>query len=164
VDTEGYVRLHTNRYSVPEERIGQQLEIHETLETVRVFDGHCLVAEHSRREDGACERVTLPKHRGRHSRRSGPRPPSPEERALRAAGPALAALCDALRKDPARGRKAVLRLYRLWCDYPAEALEPAVARALDFGLVDVGRIEGMVLKNLGKTWFRLPTDPEESDG
>jgi transposase len=163
-DTEGYVRLHTNRYSVPEELIGQELEVHETIEHVRVFFRRRPVAEHRRREDGAHERVTLPEHRGRHKRLLKNKPPSPEELALRAAGPALAALCDALRKDRRRGRKAVLRLHRIWRDYPTEAVEPAVARALDFGLIEPARIEGMVLKNLHDTFFNLPIDPEDHHG
>jgi len=164
VDTEGYVRLHTNRYSVPEERVGQQVEVHETLERVRVFEGHRLLAQHERRADGGKARVTLSEHRGRWRRRARPRPPSNEELALRAAGPALAALCDALRKDRARGRKAVLRLHRIWLDYPTEPVEAAVARALDFGLVELDRIERMVLKNLRGDFFRLPTPHEDSNG
>lgn len=118
VDTEGFVRLHTNRYSVPEQQIGQQVEVHETLERVRVFAGHALLAEHARFEDGANRRSLLPEHRGRWRRLQGPKPASPEEQVLRAAGPALAALCDALRLDAARGRKAVLRLHRIWPRLP----------------------------------------------
>lgn len=162
VDTEGYVRLHTNRYSVPEALIGRQLEVHETLERVRVFDGHNMVAEHCRRDEGAGARLTLPEHRRRHKRRSTPRPPSPEEQTLRAAGPVLAALCDALRKDRARGRRAVLRLHRLWLDYPTDAVEFAVARALDFGVVEIEPIERIILANLRGSYFRLST--ENSDG
>jgi len=163
-DAEGYVRLHTNRYSVPEDLIDQELEVHATFERVRVFFRRRLVVEHDRREDGAHARVTLPEHRGRHKWLTKDRPPSPEELALRAAGPALAALCDALRKDAQRGRKAVQRLHRIWRDYPSEAVEPAVARALDFGLADLARIEGMVLKNIHGAFFNLPTDPEDDHG
>jgi transposase len=163
-DTEGFVRLHTNRYSVPEDLIGQELEVHETIERVRVFFRRRIVAEHDRREDGANDRVLLPEHRGRRGRWAKNKPPSPEELALRAAGPALAALCDQLRKDPRRGRKAVLRLHRIWRDYPTEAVEHAVARALDFGLADLARIEEMVLKNLHGTFFKLPSDPEDDHG
>ncbi|MDI7269415.1 MAG: hypothetical protein QME96_15615, partial [Myxococcota bacterium] len=53
VDTEGYVRLHTNRYSVPEALIGSQVEVHGTIDQVRVFDGPRRVALHDRRPDGA---------------------------------------------------------------------------------------------------------------
>lgn len=162
VDTEGYLRLHTNRYSVPEALIGLQLEVHESLERVRVFSGHRLVAEHPRREDGEGVRVTISEHHSHHRRRAQAAAPSPEERALRAASPALSALCDALRRDRARGRRAILRLHRIWLDYPAEILEPVILRALDFGLFDLARIERMILKQAKGDFFRLPQ--EDSDG
>lgn len=164
VDTEGYVRLHTNRYSVPEEWIGRELVVHETIETVRVYTGHRILAEHGRREEGACQRVTLPEHRRRRSRRAEARPPSPEELALRAASPAMSALCEILRQDAQRGRKAVLRLFRIWRDYPPEAVAQAVVRALEFGLADPARIERMVLKSLHDTFFNLQLDEEGPDG
>lgn len=156
VDTEGYIRLHTNRYPVPEDFIGRQLEIHETLEHVRIFDGHRRIAEFLRQDDGANVRVTPLEPRRRSIRQT--RPPSPEESALRAAGPAMAALCDVLRRDPARGRKAIVRLHRVWLDYPTDVVEAAVARALEFGLVEVDRIERMVLRNLKDTFFRIPME------
>lgn len=162
VDAEGYVNLHTNRYSVPEDRIGQQVEAHETLERVRVFVGHRLLAEHDKQPDGAGARSTLPEHGRRRQRQASTRPPCPEEQALRAAGPALAALCDALAKDRSRGRRAILRLHRLWLDYPTEVVEPAVARALDFRVCDIAQIERIVLQNLRGDFFRLPL--EDSDG
>lgn len=162
-DTEGYVRLHTNRYSVPEERIGQSLEVHETLDHVRVFAGKHLIAEHGRAADGACHRVTLAEHRGRWRRVSQPSPPSAEERALRASGAVFVALCDALRQDRSGGRQAVVRLHRIWQDYPSEAVAPAAERALAFGVVDTAAIERMVLLNLRETFFQLPK-PEERDG
>lgn len=158
VDVEGFVTLHTNRYSVPEALIGQTIEVHETLDAVRVFQGHRLITEHARQSDGAGHRLTLPEHRGRHRVRSERRPPPPEEQALRAAGPALAALCDALRQDSSRGHRAVLRLHRLWLEYPTEVVEPAVARALEFRVVDIDQIERIVLQSLRGTFFRLPPD------
>lgn len=165
VDTEAYVRLHTNSYSVPEQRIGQQVEVHETLERVRIFAGHTLLAEHARFDDGAHKRSLLPEHRGSWRLRSAPKPPSPEELALRAAGPALAALCDALRRNAAAGRRSVVRLHRMWLEYPDGAVETAVTRALAFGQSDLGVIERMVLKNLHGDFFRLPTpDPDAPHG
>lgn len=165
VDTEAFVRLHTNHYSVPEQRIGQQVEVHETLERVRVFAGHTLLAEHPRFDDGASKKSLLPEHRGSWRRRLGPKPPSPEELALRAAGPALAALCDALRINPARGRRSVLRLHRMWLDYPDNAVESAVARALSFGQSDLATIDRMILKSLHGDFFRLPTpNPDNPHG
>jgi transposase len=162
VDLEGYVNLHTNRYSVPEDRIGRLLEVHETADYVRIFEGLRLVAEHGRREDGAGTRSTLADHRGRWRRRQ-PSPPSTEEVALRAASPAFAALCDALRIQ--RGGHAIVairRLHRMWLEYPGDALERAVRRALEFGLTNLERIERMTLQNVRGDFFRLP-DPDPED-
>lgn len=156
-DTEAFVCLLTNHYSVPEQRIGQQVEVHETLERVRVFAGHVLLAEHPRFEDGAKKRSLLPEHRGSWRRRPEPKPPSHEEEVVRAAGPALAALCDVLRSNARGGRRSVLRLYRICMDYPEDAVESAVARALEFGQSDLTAIERMVLKGLHGDFFRLPT-------
>ena len=165
VDTEAFVCLHTNSYSVPEARIGQQVEVHETLERVRVFAGHALLAEHPRFDDGAKKRSLLLEHRRSWKRRSEPKPPSLEEIALRAAGPALAALCDALRINAAGGRRSVLRLHRMWLDYPDDAVEAAVVRALQFGQCDLATIDRMVLKSLHGDFFRLPTPtPDDPNG
>lgn len=162
VDADGYVSLHTNRYSVGEDRIDHELKVHETLERVCVYEGRHLIAEHARCQDGAGLRFTLPEHRGNRKRRSKQRPPTTEELTLQAAGPALAALCDALRKDPARGDRAIRRLHRIWFDYPTEFVESAVTRALEFGLVDLHRIERMVLQSLRGDFFRLPLeDPDD---
>lgn len=76
---------------------------------------------------------------------------------MRAAGPALAALCDVLRSNARGGRRSVLRLYRICMDYPEDAVESAVARALEFGQSDLTAIERMVLKGLHGDFFRLPT-------
>ena len=165
VDTGAFVRLHTNHYSVPEQRIGQQVEVHETLERVRVYAGHTLLAEHPRFDDGANKWSLLPEHRGSWRTRTNPRPPSGEELALRAASPALAALCDALRANALGGRRSVLRLHRMWLEYPDGAVEAAVTRALQFGQSDVATIDRMVLKSLHGDFFRLPNpNPDDPDG
>ena len=165
VNAEAYVTLHTNRYSVAEALIDRDLEVHEALDSLRIFDGHRLHCEHVKRLDGAGERVTLPEHRGRWKRLSAPLPPCLEEAALRAAGPALGALCDALRAHHGgQGRKTIRQLHRIWLEYPDEAVERAVARALEFGLIEIGRIEHMVLENVRGDYFKLPTYPEKNDG
>jgi hypothetical protein len=34
VNLEGYIQLHTNRYSVPDQYLGRRVQVRETLETV----------------------------------------------------------------------------------------------------------------------------------
>ncbi len=93
----------------------------------------------------------------------GPAPPVAEEAVLRAAGPELATLVDALRvRHGGRAVRAMRQLHRIYLDYPTEAVVAAVRRALEFGLVDLHRIEQMVLKRIAGDFFRLPT-PEDDD-
>jgi len=163
VSTEGYVTLHRNRYSAPTALIGRQVTVHEHHEQVRIFDGHQLVIEHDKLPFGAGQRVTHPSHRGQRRSRTQ-EPPLPEERVLRAASPELAALVDALRRHHGgRAVRTVRQLHRIYLEYPTEPVVHAVARALEFGLVDLVRIERMVLKQIAGDFFRLPK-PEDNHG
>jgi len=162
VDTEGFVHLHTNAYSMDEALIGRQLVIHEHHRQIRVFDGHRLLQERDKKPYGAGRRDTLPEHRGR--RKWDPGPPLPEETMLRTASPELAALASALRKrHGGRAVRAMRHLHRIYLDYPTEAVVSAVHRALEFGLLDLHRIERMVLEQIAGDFFRLPTR-EDNDG
>ena len=161
MDTEGYVSLHTNRYSMPAALIGRRVTVHEHRRKVRVFEGHRLVQEHDKLPFGAQRRHTLPEH-SRRRKAEAPSPP-PQEAVLRAAAPELAVLVDALRKrHGGRAVRAVRRLHRIYLDYPTEAVVAAVDRALEFGLLDLNRIERMVLKQVAGDFFRLPI-PSEDD-
>lgn len=162
VDVEGYIRLHTNRYSMDEALIDQRLAVHEHHRTIRVFDGHKLVAERDKQPYGAGRRETLPEHRGR--RKWAPGPPTTEESVLRSAGPELAALVDALRKrHGGRAVRAMSHLHRIYLDYPTEAVVAAAGRALEFGLLDLHRIEQMVLKRVAGDFFRLTTREDDDE-
>jgi len=165
VDVEGYVAVHRNRYSVDEEWIGRSVEVRESKDRIRVFAGHREVAVHERQEPRAAVRKTLPEHRrqGRKARSEGP--PLREEKELRAAGPELAALVEALRKKHGgRAVRPLRRLYRMFLDYPDEPLRQAVARSLEYGLLELDRIEKMVLRQIAGEYFRLaPAEPEDGD-
>jgi hypothetical protein len=162
VDTEGYVNLHTNRYSVDTGLIGKRVEVRETIDRIRVFDGHRLAEEHDKQEYRANKRLLLPKHRGQWRTRRTPRPPTPIEALLREQGPELDALIEALRKrHGGRAKRAVGTLHRIWRDYPNDAVRGAVAVALEYGLTDVRRIEKMVLERIAGDFFHLPTHDDE---
>lgn len=162
VDVHGFVCVHTNRYSVPAALIGQQLDVRETKDRIRVFRGHQLVADHDRQEPGAQRRILHPDHNAISRSRHVPPPPSPQEQQLRHAGPELAALVDALqRHSKGRAVRAIRRLHELWRDYPEEPLRAAVAHALQYDLVDLKRIERLILQQIAGDFFRLYSDDEE---
>ena len=48
VDTQGYVHLDTNGYSVPERLLGKKVAVHKQMDQVLIFQGQRLVAEHAR--------------------------------------------------------------------------------------------------------------------
>ena len=48
VDSYGNVNIGGNRYSVPYTLIGRQLEVHETKDRIEVYEGHRVVASHSK--------------------------------------------------------------------------------------------------------------------
>lgn len=165
VNLEGNVHLHSNRYSVPDALLCKPVQVRETIDKVQVYRGHELVAEHERQPEGAGAWVVDKRHRtpGRRPKREGT-PVLPEEKTLRAVAPELDALVTALRKE-GRGRplRHIRRLHRFFLDYPTEALCKAVARALEYGLTDLGRIEQMTLKNIAGDYFRLDIEKETDD-
>lgn len=162
VGLEGYVCLHTNRYPAPDVLIGHYLEVHETHSKVRLFDGHKLTAEYDKREYGAHERVRpLP---GQHRRGLRQRDPSPshEEQVLRGLDPAFGPLVDGLKKrHGGRAMKAVRRLYRMYIDYPTPALLDVVRSVGSYGLIELARIEKLVLTHIAGEFFRLPVDDDK---
>ena len=164
VDTEGYVNLHANRYSVPDAVLGRTLTLHETRSRVRVFEGKRLVVDHDKAEAGTGTRVTIPGHHPRGAVSSRKAAPTPEEVALRAADPAIAQLVDELlRRHGGRAVRSIRQLHRIYVDYPTDAVVAAVTTAIAYRLVDLGRIERMVLRNLAGQFFRLPPDRSEDD-
>lgn len=164
VDAEGYINLHTNRYSVDAKWIHRRLDVRETVEAVRIWHGHELLSEHVKEPYGAGKRATLPQHQtGRRPRRA-PVPLSDEERLLRAQGPEMDALIDALRrKHGGRAARAVRQLHRMWHDYPSAPVSDAIGEALKYGLTDPARIERMVLRRIAGDFFRIPIDHQEHD-
>jgi len=159
VDVDGYVNLHTNRYSVSAELIGRRLEVRETPDQIRIFDGPRLLTAHPRQEPGAHQRLLRPEHQEPRRSRRPSLPPTPEEILLRRVAPPLAPLIDGLRQHHGgQAARAVRQLHRLYLDYPLEVLTAAVESALAHRLLDLARIERMVLRRLAGEFFRLPLD------
>lgn len=80
VDVEGYVALHSNRYSVPISWIGRRVEVRETKEKVEIqLDARHLVT-HEPTAEAEHQRSLLAEHRplpGQSSERPHPHPEEP---------------------------------------------------------------------------------------
>lgn len=160
VDVEGYVSLHTNRYSVPADWVGRNVEVRETRDRVEIGNGRKSVS-HVRVIDPVGQRVTTKEHRpprGSGLKRSDP---PPEETTLSQLAPDLLGYVTALKK---RGRKqttlALRHLLRMIREYPSGPLRDAITEAERYGLFDLDRVERMVLRRIAHDYFRLKNDDD----
>ena len=156
VDTEGYISLHTHRYSVPASWIGRRVEVRETKDKIEIQLDARNLAVHRRAVDPEHQRITLPEHRlprGRGIKRTDPHP---DEKAIVEAAPELAPYVAELKR---RSRKLVFlalrQLLRMVREYPREALVAAVEEASRYGLYDLDRVERMVLRTIAREYFLL---------
>ncbi len=162
VDIEGYVALHSNRYSVPGAWIGRRVEVRETKERIAIqLDARRLVT-HQRIAEAEHRRVMLAEHRSPRGQRA-PRPdPHPEEKDILAAAPELAEYVAELKQ---RSRKAITlalrQLLRLVREYPRAPLLGAVQEAARYGLYDLDRLERMILRRVTRDYFLLDEGTED---
>jgi len=164
VDVEGYIALHTNRYSVPVDWIGRRVEVRETKDQIEIqLDARRLVT-HRRLAEAGHQRVTLAEHRPPRGQRAAGPDPHPEEKTILAAAPELAEYVAGLKQ---RSRKVVTlalrQLLRLVREYPREPLLAAVREAARYGLYDLDRLERMILRRVAREYFLLDQGPHEDD-
>jgi len=156
VDTEGYVSLHSNRYSVPATFIGRRVEVRETRDKIEIeLDARRIVMH--RRVLDVDQRVTLPEHklpRGESLHERGA--PHPDEVAILNAAPEITPYVENLKR---KGRKviglALRQLLRMLREYPREPFLSAIAEAAQYGLYDLDRVERMILRRVQRDFFLL---------
>ena len=156
VDIEGYVALHSNRYSVPLAWIGRRVEVRETKDKVEIqLDARNLVT-HQRVAEAEHQRVLLAEHRPPRGQ-GQPRPdPHPEEQLILKAAPEIADYVAALlQRSPKLVVLALRQLLRLVRDYPRQPLLAAVREAARYGLYDLDRVERMILRRVARDYFLL---------
>ncbi len=165
VDVYGNVSLHSNLYSAPASHIGRTVTVRETIDDVVLLDGAIEVATHRRIPEDSRSVSRLAAHRRTWPKRGQTGlTAAPQEIWLRASSSALTTYVEGLR---ARGGRRypyqIRKLYALCHDYGVIAVEPAVTRALTYGLLDVDRLEAMLLQEKGAALFSLrdrdPSDP-----
>jgi transposase len=166
VDLEGYVTVRTNRYSCPWRLIGRHVEVRELEGRIEIYDGPREVARHTRVLEPQGARITDPAHRpprGEGRKRSAP---PPEEQELLAVQPNLASYLALLKKRASgKGTLGLRRLLQMVRDYPEAPLLSAVAKAEQYGLFDLDRLERLVLREIATDYFLLPgiKDEKEND-
>ena len=164
VDVEGYVALHTNRYSVPLEWIGRRVEVRETKDKIEIqLDARKLVT-HARIAEAEHQRILLPQHRPPRGQGMARTQAHPEEKSILATVPEIADYVAAVkqrsRKVPGVALRQLLRLVR---EYPREPLLAAVREAARYGLYDLDRLERMILRRVARDYFLLDDGREPHD-
>jgi len=165
VDVEGYVSVHSIRYSVPVSWIGRRVEVRETKDNIEIQLDARHIVTHIRAWTPQHQRITLAEHkpsRGEGVKRSDPHP---EEQAILHAAPEIAAYVTALKQ---KGHKVVAlalrQLLRLLKEYPREPFLAAVGEAAQYGLYDLDRLERMILRRVARDYFLLlETDSDPDD-
>jgi hypothetical protein len=164
VDIEGYVALHTNRYSVPVEWIGRRVEVRETKDKIEIQRDARRLITHRRIGDAEDQRITLAEHRPPRGQRAPRSDLHPEENAILTAAPELAEYVAGLKQ---RSRKvitlALRQLLRFVREYPREPLVGAVREAARYGLYDLDRLERMILRRVTREYFLLDGGPPEDE-
>ena len=154
-----YLRFDQNDYSIPPDRVRKPLTLVASHDEIRIFDGSDLVARHPRCYDRR-QRIEDPRHIAALVA---------HKRAARA-GKGRDRLCAALaHAEPffeeivRRGMplpSAIQQLLRLLEDYPAEALDAALAEALRRGTPTPASVAHL-LEQERRRKHRLPAVPIE---
>lgn len=156
VDSEGYVSLHSNRYSVPADFIGRRVEVRESEDKLEIELDARRIVTHARVATPDQVRVTLPGHRPPRGEGHKRGAPPPEEAAILSAAPEIALYVENLKR---KGRKVIglslRQLLRLLRDYPREPFLGAIAEAAQYGLYDLDRVERMILRRVQRDFFLL---------
>jgi transposase len=164
VDMEGYVALHTNRYSVPIAWIGRRVEVRETRDKIEIQLDARNVVTHARIAEAENQRVLLAAHRPPRGQGLSRTQPHPEEKAILDAVPELAEYVAAVKQ---RGRKvpglALRQLLLLVREYPRAPLLAAAREAARYGLYDLDRLERMILRRVAREYFLLDDGNEPHD-
>jgi transposase len=157
VDAYGCVSVEGMKYAAPTGYIGKTVLVRESKDRVRFFDGHKELATHPKKIEGSPAADPAPNPVTRRQRQAY----LPEEQRLKEAGPILPNYLKALKAE--RGSRyvwSVKKLYRLLCQYDAQSLERAVAKAAEHRLFDVRRIETILLQDIAEREYRLPLEPK----
>jgi transposase len=156
VDVEGYVALHSSRYSVPVAWIGRRVEVREAKDKIDIQLDPRHIVTHPRVPEGESQRITLAEHRPPRGQGIKRTDPHPEEQAILQTAPELADYLAALKK---RGHGyltlALRQLLRIVREYPRQPVVSAVSEAARYGLYDLDRLERMILRRIARDYFLL---------
>jgi hypothetical protein len=159
VDTQGYINLEANRYSVPERLVDKNVDVYKYPKEVRIVYQHQEIAVHQRITDRSNARQKCEGHHTRNRRQFTQYKADQTELELTGQNEILSTYFVEFKKR-VRSHRQLDRLLQLKRTYPSEAFISAVTRAYAYGLYDLARLEELILKHIAGDFFNLPTDEE----
>ena len=159
VDSYSCVSLHGLKYPAPAAYIEKSVTVRETKDRVILLDGHAEIANHEKKHEGSPAPLP-PAHAPRRQKSAQ----LAEEGKLKALGEGMAVYLQALKLE--RGPRyiwSLKKLYRLMCQYRAEDVLAAVAKAFEHRLFDVSRIETILLQDIAARDYFLPLGSQPED-
>lgn len=156
VDAYGFVCLDSNRYSAPNSHLERLLTLKETMDTVTLMDGKVELCVHPRIPDFERGESKLPGHgRDLSRRRSASRTQLTREESWLAERSSLFVtyVAGLRRRVGRRFTNQLRKLYDLCHEYQVAEVEAVVARAIEYDLFDVTRLEGILLQEYGARLF-----------
>lgn len=158
VDMYGYVTVDTNRYSVPERLCGKPVEIQKGLYEVVVLHRHRPVATHARLLEQRDGKSTIVGHHREPRARKTDQRSAPLMRQLLGHSQDLDAyVASLIARFPGAATRRLQRLLAIKRDYPRKAFDQTIARAIEYGVYDLDRIEKIVLTAIAGDFFELET-------
>ncbi|MDO8804953.1 MAG: hypothetical protein Q7R35_11005, partial [Elusimicrobiota bacterium] len=159
VDSYSCVSLHGLKYPAPAAYIGKELVVRETKDRVIFLDGRDEVANLPKKTEGSPPPPQAP-----FAPRRQKSAQLAEEGKLKALGGVMEAYLQALKTE--RGPRyiwSLKKLYRLACQYKAEDLLAAVAKAAGHRLFDINRVETILLQDIAGRDYFLPLESQPED-
>jgi transposase len=155
-DTQGYIHVDCNRYSIPESCVGHTLEIYQYLNEIEIYYQHRLLAKHQRIIGQRDQRALIKGHHVNLYHREVRQAASEAEQQLSGINPILDNYLRSLKSHVrGRGTLAFKQLLLLKRNYPSDAFIQAVTLADQYGMFDLKRLETMIIKDVSHDFFNL---------
>lgn len=155
-DTQGFINLDNNRYSIPESHIGHTMNIYQYIDKIDIYYQHHFIARHPRIIGQRNKRLTIADHHPSLRRHARQKMMSEAERQLTGHNPVLDHYLTTLKSHVrGRGGLAFKQLLHLKQTYPHDAFMKAITQASHYGLYDMRRLETMILKQIRSDIFTL---------
>lgn len=161
VDSQGYVHLDNNRYSVPERLIDKEVDVYKYIDEVIINYKHEEVARHLREINQANQRIKAEGHHIQKTRQISQHKANETEQALLGQNEVLDAyIAEFKTRIRGRGLRYLNQLLHLKRTYPTDSFIAAIERAYTYGLYDLNRLEDLILKYIAGNVFNLCGDKE----